>query len=86
LSFFYSKRYTSSSLKISLLSLFVKMMYKLPSFAMGVITRESVRTALLNGISAEQIISFIQQNVHEQVSPTIFTYTNNNLTITNFCF
>jgi len=58
--------YTSSTLKIALLSLFVRMQYRLPSFAMGTITRESVRTALLNGISADQIISFIQQNVHTQ--------------------
>jgi len=60
--------YTSSTLKIALLSLFVKMLYRLPNFAMGLITRESVRTALLNGISADQIIAFIQQNVHPQTS------------------
>ncbi len=43
------------------------MQYRLPGFAMGIITRESVRDALLKGITAEQIISFVQQNVHPQV-------------------
>jgi len=58
--------YTTAPLKLALLSLFVKMLYRLPNMAVGIITRESVRAALLNGISAEQIISFIQSNVHPQ--------------------
>eukprot|EP01132_Coremiostelium_polycephalum_P007571 gene7571-9307_t len=56
--------YTSSSLQISLLSLFVKMLYRLPNLAVGIITRESIRTALIHGITAEQIIDFIKKNAH----------------------
>jgi transcription initiation factor TFIIH subunit 4 len=47
--------YTSSSLQISLLSLFVKILYQMPNLVMGVLTRESVRAALLNGITANQV-------------------------------
>ncbi|GAM18172.1 hypothetical protein SAMD00019534_013470 [Acytostelium subglobosum LB1] len=56
--------YTTSSLQISLLSLFVKMLYRLPNLSVGILTRESIRTALLHGITADQIIEFIRQNGH----------------------
>ncbi|EGC36839.1 hypothetical protein DICPUDRAFT_31198 [Dictyostelium purpureum] len=56
--------YTASSLQISLLSLFVKMLYRLPNLAVGIITRESIRTALIHGITADQIIDFIRHNAH----------------------
>ncbi|KAN0022122.1 hypothetical protein ACTFIV_006550 [Dictyostelium citrinum] len=56
--------YTSSSLQISLLSLFVKMLYRLPNLAVGIITRESIRTALIHGITADQIIDFVRHNSH----------------------
>lgn len=56
--------YTSSSLQISLLSLFVKMLYRLPNLAVGIITRESIRTALIHGITADQIIEFVRHNAH----------------------
>eukprot|EP01133_Synstelium_polycarpum_P013221 gene13221-15532_t len=56
--------YTSSTLQISLLSLFVKLLYKLPNLTVGILTRESIRTAFLHGITADQIIDFIRQNAH----------------------
>ncbi|KYQ90924.1 general transcription factor IIH [Tieghemostelium lacteum] len=56
--------YTSSSLQISLLSLFVKMLYRLPNLAVGIVTRESIRMALIHGITADQIIDFIRHNAH----------------------
>lgn len=37
------------------MSLFVKMHCRLPNFAMGSITSESIRDALMNGISAGQV-------------------------------
>ncbi|EFA82792.1 general transcription factor IIH [Heterostelium album PN500] len=56
--------YTASSLQISLLSLFVKMLYRLPNLSVGILTRESIRTAFLHGITADQIVDFIKQNGH----------------------
>jgi len=60
--------YTISELHLTILSLFVKLNYHLPNMAVGSITRESIRTALANGISAEQIIKFLNQNVHPQLA------------------
>ena len=56
--------YTKDELQLSILSLFVKMKYRLPNLAMGVITRESIRIALMNGITANEIISYINQHAH----------------------
>lgn len=51
--------YCSSSLQVELLSLFTAILYRLPNLAVGVITRESVRSALKSGIGASQIIHFL---------------------------
>jgi len=56
--------YTTSALQIALLSLFVRMTCRLPNLAVGVITRDSVRDALKNGITAQQMIAFLQQHAH----------------------
>eukprot|EP00871_Galdieria_phlegrea_P001310 jgi/Galph1/217/GphlegSOOS_G4919.1 len=56
--------YTNSAFQISLLSLFIQFIYRLPNLAIGMITRESIRTALSNGISAEQMISYLQKHTH----------------------
>jgi len=58
--------YTTSQLKISLLSLFVHIKYRLANLAVGVVTRESIREALINGITSDQIINFLTQNAHPQ--------------------
>eukprot|EP00005_Dracoamoeba_jomungandri_P012940 CAMPEP_0174274416 /NCGR_PEP_ID=MMETSP0439-20130205/57916_1 /TAXON_ID=0 /ORGANISM="Stereomyxa ramosa, Strain Chinc5" /LENGTH=320 /DNA_ID=CAMNT_0015366167 /DNA_START=485 /DNA_END=1444 /DNA_ORIENTATION=+ len=58
--------YTNSTLHISLLSLFLKLQYCLPNLVVGSITRESVREALINGISAQQILDFLEQNAHPE--------------------
>eukprot|EP01113_Clastostelium_recurvatum_P007916 TRINITY_DN13706_c0_g1_i1.p1 TRINITY_DN13706_c0_g1~~TRINITY_DN13706_c0_g1_i1.p1 ORF type:complete len:483 (-),score=103.52 TRINITY_DN13706_c0_g1_i1:46-1494(-) len=63
--------YTSSPLKIALLSMFVALQYRLPNLAVGIITRESVREALVSGISAEQIITFLSTNAHSQIRKAI---------------
>ncbi|KAM7540514.1 hypothetical protein Aperf_G00000032999 [Anoplocephala perfoliata] len=56
--------YTDSVLKTSLLSLFSKIRVRYPNLVVADITRESVREALLRGISSQQIISFLTSNAH----------------------
>jgi len=58
--------YTSSELKISILSLFVGLRYRLPNVVVGSISRENIRAALMSGITAEQIISYLRQNAHPE--------------------
>jgi transcription initiation factor TFIIH subunit 4 len=59
--------YTSDQLQISIMGLFVKMKIHLPNLAHGVITRESIRAALMNGITANEIIGYLQQHAHPQM-------------------
>jgi hypothetical protein len=49
------------------LNLFVTLRYRFPNLVVGNITRESVRRALANGISADQIISFLITHAHPQM-------------------
>eukprot|EP01112_Ceratiomyxa_fruticulosa_P013940 TRINITY_DN3954_c0_g1_i1.p1 TRINITY_DN3954_c0_g1~~TRINITY_DN3954_c0_g1_i1.p1 ORF type:complete len:509 (-),score=85.55 TRINITY_DN3954_c0_g1_i1:75-1601(-) len=63
--------YTSSPLKIALLFMFVTPQYRLPNLAVGIITRESVRDALMNGITSDQIINFLRSNAHPQIHQAI---------------
>ncbi|GJQ10210.1 hypothetical protein GpartN1_g2001.t1 [Galdieria partita] len=56
--------YTRCTFQISLLSLFIQFLYRLPNMAVGVITRDSIRTALNNGITAQQMISYLQSHMH----------------------
>lgn len=59
--------YTDSTLKIALLALFSDMLYRFPNMCVGVITRESVRRALADGITAEQIIHFLKSHAHPEM-------------------
>eukprot|EP01119_Soliformovum_irregulare_P021085 TRINITY_DN6957_c0_g1_i1.p1 TRINITY_DN6957_c0_g1~~TRINITY_DN6957_c0_g1_i1.p1 ORF type:complete len:441 (+),score=73.77 TRINITY_DN6957_c0_g1_i1:121-1443(+) len=59
--------YTTSELQIQILRLFVGMRYRLPNMVMGVIARDNIREALINGIRADQIISYLRQNLHPQM-------------------
>ncbi|KAG8222518.1 hypothetical protein J437_LFUL004554 [Ladona fulva] len=59
--------YTNSNLQVALVGLFCEMMYRFPNLAVGVLTRESVRQALRSGISANQIIGFLEQHAHPQL-------------------
>jgi transcription initiation factor TFIIH subunit 4 len=45
--------------------------YQLPNLIVGSITKESLYGAFENGITAEQIISFLQQNAHPRVADKI---------------
>lgn len=73
--------YTDSPLQIALLSLFVDLKYRFPKFCLGLLTRESVRRALRSGITADQMINFLNINLHpdmckgkekkRQIPPTV---------------
>ena len=59
--------YTSSALEIALLSLFTDIKSRFPGFTVGILSRESVQQALSCGISAVQIIEFLQSRAHPQM-------------------
>lgn len=56
--------YTESNLQVALLGLFSELLYRFPNLAVGVLTRDSIRSALRGGITAEQIISYLEQHAH----------------------
>ncbi|XP_050352639.1 general transcription factor IIH subunit 4 [Nymphalis io] len=59
--------YTQTSLQVALLGLFCELIYRFPDVVVGVLTRESVRAALRGGISAQQIIRYLEQHAHPQM-------------------
>eukprot|EP01104_Vermistella_antarctica_P015791 TRINITY_DN5253_c0_g1_i1.p1 TRINITY_DN5253_c0_g1~~TRINITY_DN5253_c0_g1_i1.p1 ORF type:complete len:487 (-),score=71.72 TRINITY_DN5253_c0_g1_i1:124-1584(-) len=60
--------YTESPLQLALLKQFVNVRYRMANFAMGIITRTSVRAAMERGITAEQIIEFLNHHAHQKTS------------------
>ncbi|KAF7232836.1 hypothetical protein EG68_11213 [Paragonimus skrjabini miyazakii] len=56
--------YTDSPLRTALLSLFSKIRARFPNLVVADITRDSVREALVRGITADQIISYLTTNAH----------------------
>lgn len=61
--------YTSSVLQVEVLKLLAEVRTKLPHMVIAHITRNSIRNALVQGISAAQIISYLEQRAHPQVPP-----------------
>ncbi|KAF9460342.1 transcription factor Tfb2-domain-containing protein [Collybia nuda] len=59
--------YTDNPLQTSVLNLFVALKYRFPNLVVGSITRDSVKKALSNGISADQIISYLISHAHPQM-------------------
>ncbi|OWY99301.1 General transcription factor IIH subunit [Phytophthora megakarya] len=59
--------YTTSTLHIAMLSVFVDIVARLPNMAIGFITRESLRSALIHGISAQQIYDFLMKHAHPKM-------------------
>ncbi|KAF7977038.1 hypothetical protein HWV62_4800 [Athelia sp. TMB] len=59
--------YTDNPLQTAVLNLFVTLKYRFPNLVVGSVTRDSVRKALSNGISAEQIISYLTTHAHPQM-------------------
>lgn len=63
--------YTASKLQTQILRLFARIEYQLPNLVVGALNKESVNTAFASGITAEQIISFLQQNAHPHVAQKV---------------
>ena len=59
--------YSNSPLQIAILSLFVHLKFRFTNMVTGQITRESIRRALLNGITADQIIAYMETHAHPQM-------------------
>ncbi|CAI5755802.1 unnamed protein product [Candida verbasci] len=59
--------YTNSPLEIAILNLFVHLRTRFANMVCGQITRESIRNALYNGITADQIIKFLDSHAHPQM-------------------
>ena len=56
--------FTASLLDARLLSYFVEVQYRLPDMCMGEITRDSAHDAYRAGITAQQIITFLDNHAH----------------------
>ena len=59
--------YTSSSLQIALLSLFINLRSRHPNLVTGKMSKASVQRAVQAGITAEQIISYLTSHAHPQM-------------------
>lgn len=59
--------YTNSPLEIAILNLFVSLKTRFANMVIGQISRESIRNALYNGITAEQIVRFLETHAHSQM-------------------
>lgn len=59
--------YTQSPLEIAILNLFVHPKTRFSNMVLGQITRESIRNALYNGITADQVIKFLETHAHPQM-------------------
>ncbi|KAK6459966.1 RNA polymerase II transcription factor B subunit 2 [Scheffersomyces coipomensis] len=59
--------YSNSPLEIAILNLFVHLRTRFANMVCGQITRESIRKALYNGITADQIIKFLETHAHPQM-------------------
>lgn len=69
--------YSTSKLHCEILRLFSRIEYQLPNLIVGSITKESLYNAFENGITSDQIISFLQQNAHPRVAEKIPTVPEN---------
>lgn len=59
--------YTQSPLQIAVLGLFAKLSMRFPDMVAGRLTRTSVRQAINFGITADQIIAYLNAHAHEQM-------------------
>jgi len=59
--------YTANLLRISVLNLFVSLKSRLPNLVIGQLTRDSVKSALKKGITADQIIAYLTHHAHPQM-------------------
>ncbi|XP_031488245.1 general transcription and DNA repair factor IIH subunit TFB2 isoform X2 [Nymphaea colorata] len=68
---------SSSKLHCEILDLFSRIEYQVPNLIVGSIAKESLYLAFSKGITAEQIITFLQQNAHPRVATRIPTVPEN---------
>ena len=59
--------YTSSPLQIAVLSLFTTFHMCFPGMVTGRLTRESIRRAISYGITADQIVKYLDSHAHEEM-------------------
>ncbi|THH04433.1 hypothetical protein EW145_g5527 [Phellinidium pouzarii] len=59
--------YTDNPLQTAILNLFVSFKCRFPNLVVGSVTRESVKKALSNGITADQIIKYLTTHAHPQM-------------------
>ena len=62
--------YTSSLLQIAVLNLFTRLTTRFPNLVSGKLTKESIQRAISYGITADQIISYLQTHAHPQMHKT----------------
>ncbi|KAF2644899.1 RNA polymerase II transcription factor-like protein B subunit 2 [Massarina eburnea CBS 473.64] len=63
--------YTSSLLQIAVLSLFCKLTTRFPNLVSGKLTRASISRAVQTGISADQILSYLDSHAHPQMQKSV---------------
>lgn len=63
--------FTESPLQIAVLNLFVHLRSRFSNMVTGQITRESVRKALANGITADQIVTYLTVHAHPQMRKSV---------------
>jgi transcription initiation factor TFIIH subunit 4 len=56
--------YTSSLIDIAVICLFTQPLTRLPNLVVGMVTRDSIRQALMAGITADQILAYLQLKAH----------------------
>ncbi|KAI9758875.1 MAG: hypothetical protein M4579_002759 [Chaenotheca gracillima] len=59
--------YTSSPLQIAVLALFTRLSTRYPNMVSGRITRDSIRRAIVTGITSDQIVSYLSTHAHPQM-------------------
>jgi len=59
--------YTDNPLQIAVLNLFCALKSRFPNLVVGALNRDSVKRALENGITADQIISYLTTHAHPQM-------------------
>ncbi|KAF1959842.1 putative TFIIH and nucleotide excision repair factor 3 complexes subunit [Byssothecium circinans] len=63
--------YTSSLLQIAVLSLFCKLTTRFPNLVSGKLTRASISRAVQTGISADQILTYLDAHAHPQMQKSV---------------
>eukprot|EP00035_Acanthoeca_spectabilis_P012522 m.224110 g.224110 ORF g.224110 m.224110 type:complete len:296 (-) comp15641_c0_seq2:1400-2287(-) len=58
-----------TDLQVALLSKFVDIQYRFPNMTVGTLTRASVGSALVNDITADQLVKYLHSHVHPRMEP-----------------